>query len=68
MTLKKAFIIVVLILIRPFIEFLNLRGNSMYVLPDNGQKTETLTYSASIDSITRLDPSLMQLSILDKIY
>ena len=40
----------------------------MYVLPDNGQKTETLTYSASIDSITRLDPSLMQLSILDKIY
>ena len=40
----------------------------MYVLPDNGHKTETLTYSASIDSITRLDPSLMQLSILDKIY
>ena len=29
----------------------------MNVLPDYGLKTEILTYSASIDSITRPDPS-----------
>ena len=56
-----------LILIKPFIEFFNLRGNSTYVLPINGLKTEILTYSASIDSITQTDPSLTQLSILYKI-
>ena len=50
MTPKKAFIVVFfLILIKSLIKFLNLRRNSMYVLPDNGIKTETLTYSESID-------------------
>ena len=36
MTPKKALITTVLTLIKPFIEFLNLTGNSMYELPDNG--------------------------------
>ena len=56
-----------LILIKPFIEVFNLRGNSTYVLPINGIKTEILKYSASIDSITQPDPLLTQLSILYKI-
>ena len=56
-----------LILIKPFIEVFNLRGNSTYVLPINGLKTEILKYSASIDSITQPDPLLTQLSILYKI-
>ena len=47
MTPEKAFIFIVLILIRSFIESLNLQGNSMYVLPDNGLKTEILTYCLS---------------------
>ena len=42
-------------------------GNSMYVLPDNGLKTEIFTYSASADSITQQDPSLIQLLIPYKI-
>ena len=58
-----------LILIKPFVEFLNLQGNSVYTIFDNGLKTEILTYSASFDnSITKPDPSLMQLSIQYKIY
>ena len=40
----------------------------MYVLPDNKLKTEILTYSASIDSIAEPDLSLIQLSILYRIY
>ena len=36
MTPKKAFAAIALILIRPFSEFLNLSGNSIYELPDNG--------------------------------
>ena len=48
-----------LILIRPFIESLNLQGNSMYVLPNNGLKIETFTYSASTDSVTDPNPSLI---------
>ena len=55
-------------LIKPFIKSLNLSGNSMYVLPHNGLKIEILTYSASIDSITQPDPSLIYSSILYKIY
>ena len=43
-------------------EFINLVGNSMYVLPDNGLSIGILTYSASIDSIVQSDPSLIQLS------
>ena len=39
----------------------------MYVLPDIGLKTNILTYSASVDSITQPDPSLTQLLILYKI-
>ena len=35
MTLMKAFIVIVLILITPFLEFLNLPGNLMYEHPDN---------------------------------
>ena len=38
----------------------------MYVFPDNGLKIELLTYSASTDSNTQPDPSLIQLSILWK--
>ena len=64
MTLVKAFIF---ILIRPFIEFLNLTGNSIYELPDNGLKMYIFTYSLFIHSITQPDPSLIQLSILYKI-
>ena len=52
----------------PFTEFLNLQDNPMYVLPDNGLKIEIFTYSASIDSVTEPDPSLIQLSILYKIF
>ena len=51
---------------RPFIEFLNLQGNSVYMLPDNGLKIEIFTYSASIDLVTQPDPSLIQLFILYK--
>ena len=40
----------------------------MYVLPENKLKTEILTYSASIDSIAEPDLSLIQLSILYRIY
>ena len=54
-------------MIRAFIEFLNLLGNSIYVLFDNRLKIEILTYSLSIYSITQPDPSLIQLSILYKI-
>ena len=57
MTLKKLFIVTVF-------EFLNLRGNSMYVLPDNGLKVEISTYPLSTDSITQPDPSSIQLSTL----
>ena len=39
----------------------------MYVLPDNGLKIETFTYSASTDSVTQPSPSSIQLSILRKI-
>ena len=39
----------------------------MYVIPDNGQKIEIFTYSASTDSITQRDPTLIQISILYKI-
>ena len=39
----------------------------MYMLSDNELKTERFTYSASIDSITHPDPSLIQLSVLYKI-
>ena len=72
MTPKKAFIVIALILIRPFIGFFNLSRNSMYVLPINGLYTEIFTYSPFIDSIIQPDPSLVQLSILfkflEKIY
>ena len=54
-------------LIKPFIEFLNLSGNLMYELPNNGLQIEILTYPPSIDSITQPDPSLIQLSILYEI-
>ena len=40
----------------------------MYVLPDNGIKSEILTYSTSLDSITKPDPSLIQLLILYKSF
>ena len=33
----------------------------MYALPDNGLKIEIFTYSASTDSITQPDSSLIQL-------
>ena len=49
-------------------EFINLVGNSMYVLPDNGLSIGILTYSASIDSIIQSDPSLIQVSIILKIF
>ena len=62
MTPVKTFI-VALILIRPFIRFLNLQSNLMYVLPDNGLKIEIFMYSASADSNTQPDPSLIQLFI-----
>ena len=56
-----------LILMKLFIEFLNLTGNLMYELADNGLKAKILTYSASTDSVTQPDPSFIQLSILCKI-
>ena len=57
-----------LILIRPFIEILNPQSNSMYVLPDNELQAEIVTYSAFIDAITQLDPSIIQLSTPYKIF
>ena len=38
----------------------------MYVLPDNGLKPETFTYSGSTDPTTQPDPSLIQLLTLYK--
>ena len=64
MTPKKHLLSLFLILINPFIEFLNIRGNSMHVLVHNGLKTELLTYSTSIDSITQPDSVLIQLPIV----
>ena len=66
-TKKSIYCHFLLILIRPFIEFLNLRGNQVYVLPDNEQKIEIFIYSLPTDSITQTDASLIQLSILYKI-
>ena len=40
----------------------------MYVLPNNGLKIEIFTYSASTDSITQPDSSLIQLLNLQRIY
>ena len=60
-TKRKLLLPLLLILIKSFTEFLNLRGNSMYALPDNGLKIEIFTYSASTDSITQPDSSLIQL-------
>ena len=56
-----------LILTKPFNGFLYLWGNSVYVLPNVGLKTEILTYSPSTYSITHPDPLLIQLLILYKI-
>ena len=50
--------------IRPFFEFLNLSGNSIYTFPDNELQIEILTYSASIDQIIQPNLSLIQLAIL----
>ena len=66
-TPKETLLSLFLIRIRPFIEFFNSLSNSMEELGDNGLETEILIYSASIDSIIRPDPSLIQLSILYKI-
>ena len=66
-TTKKEFIATAFDINQTFIEFLNLRGNSMYELPDNGLKIEILKYSLPTDLITQPDPSLIQLSILYKI-
>ena len=33
---KKTLIIIIFILLKPFFEFLNLSGNSIFELPDNG--------------------------------
>ena len=64
---RKYLLSLFLTLIRPLFEFLNLLGNLMFLLPDNGLKREVLKYSSSIDSITHPNPSLIQLSILYKI-
>ena len=53
MTQRKHLLLLFLILIRAFIEFFNLLGNSLYVLPDNGTQTEISTYSPFTDSITK---------------
>ena len=47
------------IFIKPFIEFLDLLGNLIYELSDNGMEIETMTYSPFIDSFIELDPSLI---------
>ena len=54
---RKHLLSLSLISIRPFTEFLNLRGSLICVLPDSGIKTEILNYSASFDSITQPDTS-----------
>ena len=59
MTQRKYLLSLFLILIRAFIEFFNLLGNSLYVLPDNGTQTEILTYSPFTDSVTKPDFSLI---------
>ena len=45
-----------LILIRTFIEFLNLKCNLMYVLPDNGLIRKILTYSLSKQPRSFINP------------
>ena len=56
-TTRKKALLLFLILTKPFNGFLNLQGNSIYVLPDIiGLKTKILTYSASTDSIIHPDP------------
>ena len=63
---RKTSLSLFLILIKPFIEFFYLWGNSEYVLPDNGLKIEISTYLTSTDSITQPDSSLIQLKSLSK--
>ena len=65
---RKYLLPLFLILIGPFISFLNLRRNSMYLLPDNRLKLKILTYSWCTDWITQSDSLLIQLSILHNIY
>ena len=67
MALKKAFIVVDFNINQTFHWVFNLRGYSLYVLSNNELKIDIFTYSASADSITQPDPSLIQLSILYKI-
>ena len=66
MTPKKVFIHHDLILIKPFIEFFYLSGNSIYEHLDNGISTEILRYSPSMYSIVQADHLLIQSSNLCK--
>ena len=59
MTPSKTFVVIFVNIIKPFIGFLNLLGNSMYMLLDNGLKIEIFTYSVITDSVTQPDPSLI---------
>ena len=59
MTPEKHLFSFFLISIRLFIEFLNLRGNLMYLLLDNGLEIQALAYSPSIDSVIQPDPSII---------
>ena len=53
---------------KPFIEFLNTRDNSVYVLPYNGLKIEIFSYSLSTYLTTQPDSSLIQSSILYRTF
>ena len=59
MTPNKTFVVIFVNINKSFIGFLNLLGNSMYMLLDNGLKIEIFTYSVITDSVTQTDPSLI---------
>ena len=67
MTRKKAFTVIVFSSNQTFFGFLNLSGNLMYLLSDNGLYLKILIHTPSIDSIIQADSLLMKLSIIYRI-
>ena len=53
---------------KPFIEFLNTRDNSVYLLSYNGLKIEVFSCSLSTYLTTQPDSSLIQSSILYRTF
>ena len=71
MTERKHLLSLFLILITPVIEILNLQGNSMYVLPDNGLKIHAFSiYRIKYPTRSFINPIINSIYIkfLEKIY